>query len=137
MYKSRILIYTRRFTSSSTVNTILYLVLTLRVHIRKGRHYTGKYKTRNLNLTHNVRFYVVSPSYMYYTQYHNARAYCHKDEYLSSLPLVILLFISTLSVLFHFRYYYLVVPVNKMYLIKISKIVKRGKEGKHERGKKK
>lgn len=60
---------------------------------------------------------------MYYTQYHNARAYCHKDEYLSSLPLVILLFIIILSVLFNFRYYYLVVPVNKMYL-KLVRLLK-------------
>ena len=66
---------------------------------------------------------------MYYTQYHNARAYCHKDEYLSSLPLVILLFIIIiiLSVLFNFRYYYLVVPVNKMYL-KLVRLLKWGRK---------
>ena len=45
---------------------------------------------------------------MYYTQYHNARAYCHKDEYLSSLPLVILLFIIIIII---YRFYLIFVTI--------------------------
>lgn len=124
MYKSRILIYTRRFTLSVD-NTIL-ISFSRRVYTFEKEDIIGENTSEKLELNaqlHNVHFYVVSPSYMYYTQYHNARAYCHKDEYLSSLPLVILLFIIILSVLFYFPYYYLVVPVNKMYL-KLVRLLK-------------